>query len=55
MEKVLLNLPLSAKLSNSALQSISAIDHLELKENEKMTFNLSTFVYTVASYILVYF
>ena len=29
VEKALLNLPLSAKLSNSALQTISAIDHLQ--------------------------
>ena len=33
MEKTLLNLPLSAKLSNSALQTISAIDHMETKQN----------------------
>ena len=35
VEKALLNLPLSAKLSNSALQCISAMDHMELKENEQ--------------------
>jgi len=31
VEKALLNLPLSAKLSNSALQTISAIEHLDLE------------------------
>ena len=35
VEKALLNLPLSAKLSNSALQTISAIDHMELVDTEQ--------------------
>ena len=31
VERALLNLPLSEKMNNSALQTISAIDHMELK------------------------
>ena len=30
VERALLNLPLSGKMNNSALQTISAIDHMEL-------------------------
>ena len=34
IEKALLNLPLSGKLSNSALQVISVIEHLEIDSEE---------------------
>ena len=34
IKKALLNLPLSGKLSNSALQVISAIEHLEIDSEE---------------------
>lgn len=34
VEKALLNLPLSTKLSNSALQTISSIDHLQTDNGE---------------------
>ena len=40
VEKAILNLLLLAKLNNSALQSISVIDHLELVETvDKMIFS----------------
>ena len=35
VEKALLHLPLSAKLTNTAVQTISAIDHLELDTVEQ--------------------
>ena len=34
VEKALLNLPLSGKLSNSALQVMSAIEHLQIDSEE---------------------
>ena len=34
-ERALLNLPLSGKMNNSALQTISAIDHMEQYEEDE--------------------